>query len=105
MRDKHRGAGIERVAIALISAVATLRSSSRRSSFRDLDVPDESADDFDLVHSSVRKFYARECFLYQDQQLEPIEGIGSACVPEEFRDRDPHNSAGAAQKEGLAKYF
>jgi hypothetical protein len=45
-------------------------------------VPDEIADDFDPVHSSVRKFYARECFLYQDQQLKPIEGIKVKIVPE-----------------------
>jgi hypothetical protein len=60
------GAGIERLAIALISAIATLRSSSRQTFIRDLDVPDEIADDFDSVGSSVRKFYAGECFLYQD---------------------------------------
>jgi hypothetical protein len=82
MRDKHRAAGIERVAIAPISTIATLRPSSRRTFIRDLDVPDEIAGDFDPVHSSVRKFYAREFFLYQDQQLELIEGIKVKIVPE-----------------------
>ena len=45
-------------------------------------MPDEIADDFDPVHCSVRKFYARKFFLYQDQQLEPIEGIKFKIVRE-----------------------
>jgi hypothetical protein len=62
----------------------------------DLSVPDEKkapghrtssrvskiADNFDPVHSDVRKFYAREFFLDQDQQFELIEGIKIKIVPE-----------------------
>jgi hypothetical protein len=48
----------------------------------DLDVADEIADDFDPVHSGDRKFYAREFFLDQDQQLELIERVKTKIVSE-----------------------
>jgi hypothetical protein len=59
-----------------------MRSSSRQTFIRDLDVLDEIADDLDPIHSSVRKFYGREFLLDQDHQLEPIEGIKVKIVPE-----------------------
>jgi len=48
----------------------------------DLDVPDEIADDFDLLHSVIRKFSAEEFFLDQYQQLELIEGIEIKIISE-----------------------
>jgi hypothetical protein len=40
------------------------------------------ADDFDPIHSGDRKFYAREFFLDQDQQLELIERVKTKIVSE-----------------------
>jgi len=47
-----------------------------------LHVPDKITDDFDLLYSGVRKFYAGEFFLDQYQQLELTEGIKIKIVSE-----------------------
>ena len=41
----------------------------------DLHVPYEITNDFDLLHSGLRKFSAEKLFLDQYQQLKLIEGI------------------------------
>ena len=48
--------------------------------FRHLDVPHEIADDFDFMHSSVRKFDASKFILDQYHQLELIEPVKAEIV-------------------------
>jgi len=49
---------------------------------RDLDMPDNIADDFDLIRSGVRKFNAGEFIFDQYHQLELIEPVKAEILTE-----------------------